>query len=266
MQNNRKLWNLGRPQGVLSDPRKRDAAREETMRHQTVVEPCGSANGAMMRVDDLLIVDDHPLMCEALTVTLRVAFGLREARCERNLAAAIERLKYGKLPDAILLDLNLPDAKGSEGMVTLGRVASGVPIAVISANEDPAMISAVMAAGAQGYISKSLSREAMCAALRRVWSGERVTPEGYEPGDILQHPARPDIEEIAHRFASLTNQQLRILRQICLGRANKEISYDLNISEATVKTHIAAIMGKVGARRRTQVVLLAKAIKLFDGE
>lgn len=234
------------------------------MRHQTVVEPCGSATGVMIKVDDLLIVDDHPLMCEALTITLRVAFGLRQTQCERNLAAAMQRLKYGKLPDAILLDLNLPDAKGTEGMVTLARVASGVPIAVISANEDASMISAVMAAGAQGYISKSLSREAMCAALRRVWSGEKVTPEGYDPDDAPQHPELPDLEEIAHRFASLTHQQSRIVRQICLGKANKEISYALNISEATVKTHIAAIMGKIGARRRTQVALHAKAIKLFD--
>lgn len=236
------------------------------MRHQIVVEPCGSASGGMMKVDDLLIIDDHPLMCEALTVTLRVAFGLRQTTCERNLAAAIQRLKYSKLPDAILLDLNLPDAKGSEGMVMLGRVAAGVPIAVISANEDPAMISAVMAAGAQGYISKSLGREAMCAALRRVWSGERVTPEGYDPGERPQRGARPGMEEVAQRFASLTPQQARTLRQICLGRANKEISYELNISEATVKTHIAAIMGKIGARRRTQVVLLAKSIKLFDSD
>ncbi len=234
------------------------------MRHQIVVEACGSAPGVMMKVDDLLIVDDHPLMCEALTVTLRVAFGLRQAQCERNLASAIQRLKYGKLPDAILLDLNLPDAKGSEGMVILSRVAAGIPIAVISANEDPAMISAVMAAGAQGYISKSLSREAMCAALRRVWSGEKVTPDSYDPDDAPHHAALPDMEEIAHRFTTLTHQQSRILRQICLGKANKEISYALNISEATVKTHIAAVMSKIGARRRTQVVLLAKAIKLFD--
>jgi DNA-binding NarL/FixJ family response regulator len=135
---------------------------------------------------------------------------------------------------------------------------------VISANEDPAMISAVMAAGAQGYISKSLSREAMCAALRRVWSGERVTPDSYDPEDAPQNAALPDMEEIAQRFTTLTHQQSRILRQICLGKANKEISYALNISEATVKTHIAAVMSKIGARRRTQIVLLAKAIKLFD--
>lgn len=236
------------------------------MRHQTLAEPMGSATQSMIKVDDLLIVDDHPLMCEALTMALRVAFGMRQARCERSLAAARQRLKYGKMPDAILLDLNLPDAKGSEGIVALGRLAPGVPIAVISANEDPDMIAAIMAAGAQGYISKSLGREAMCAALRRVWSGEKVTPEGYDPTDKAHRPSQPEMAQTAQRFASLTAQQVKTLRQICLGKANKEISYELNISEATVKTHITAIMGKIGARRRTQVVLLAKSIKLFDDE
>lgn len=219
-----------------------------------------------MKIDDLLIVDDHPLMCEALTIMLRVAFGIREARCERSLAAARQRLQYGKMPDAIILDLNLPDAKGSEGIITLTRLAPGIPIAVISANEAPDMIAAVMAAGAQGYISKSLSREAMCAALRRVWSGEKVTPQGYDLAEKSNAAAQPALAEIAQRFASLTSQQVKTLRQICKGRANKEISYELNISEATVKTHITALMGKIGARRRTQIVLLAKTVKLFDDE
>ncbi len=236
------------------------------MRHQSLAVPLGAAAEGVLRIDDLLIVDDHPLMCEALTMTLRVAFGIRQARCERSLAAARQRLKYGKMPDAIILDLNLPDSKGSEGIVTLNRLAPGIPIAVISANEAPDMIAAVMAAGAQGYISKSLGREAMCAALRRVWSGEKVTPEGYDPTEKAGGSSQPALAEIAQRFASLTAQQVRTLRQICKGRANKEISYELNIAEATVKTHITAIMGKIGARRRTQVVLLAKTIKLFDDE
>jgi DNA-binding NarL/FixJ family response regulator len=234
------------------------------MRHQIIVEPIGSATEGMIKVDDLLIVDDHPLMCEALTMALRVAFGMKQARCERSLAAACQRLKNGKMPDAILLDLNLPDAKGSEGLVALRRLAPGVPIAVISANEDPDMIAALMGAGACGYISKSLGREAMCAALRRVWSGEKVTPEGYDSTDRARRANLPEMADIARRFASLTAQQIKTLRQICIGKANKEISYELNISEATVKTHITAIMGKIGVRRRTQILILAKAIKLFD--
>lgn len=234
------------------------------MHHQSVTDIGGQAIGVMRRVDDLLIVDDHPLMCEALSMALKIAFGMKQARCERSLSAAQQRLRYGKMPDAILLDLNLPDSKGSEGIVSLCRLAPQIPITVISANDDPDMISAVMAAGAQGYISKSLGREAMCNALRRVWSGEIVLPDSYDPGQRHPGPAKPESAEVARRFASLTRQQMKTLRLICQGKANKEISYELNIAEATVKTHITAIMGKIGARRRTQIVLLAKSIKLFD--
>ncbi|MGB8812307.1 MAG: response regulator transcription factor [Paracoccaceae bacterium] len=239
------------------------------MKYQSVSDAVVSAQslqarGTAVQVDDLLIVDDHPLMCEALTMTLKIAFGMKQARCERSLAAAQQRLKYGKMPDAILLDLNLPDAKGSEGIVCLTRLAPQVPIAVISANEDPDMIAVIMAAGAQGYISKALGREAMCAALRRVWAGEKVTPEGYDPDQRTNGVSRPEMADTAQRFASLTMQQMKTLRLICKGKANKEISYELNIAEATVKTHITAIMGKIGARRRTQVVLLANSIKLFE--
>lgn len=234
------------------------------MKHHAVSEVSVQVGDAVTRVNDLLIVDDHPLMCEALTMTLKIAFGMKQARCERSLAAAQQRLKCGKMPDAILLDLNLPDAKGSEGIVCLTRLAPRVPIAVISANEDPDMIAVIMAAGARGYISKSLGREAMCAALRRVWAGEKITPESYDPDHRTPGNSQADMAETAQHFSSLTLQQMKTLRLICKGKANKEISYELNIAEATVKTHITAIMSKIGARRRTQVVLLANSIKLFE--
>jgi len=230
------------------------------MKYQSLA---GTAVAAQEGVDDLLIVDDHPLMCEALTMTLKFAFGMKQAQCVRTLAAARDRLKYGKMPHAILLDLNLPDAKGSEGIVCLSRCAPHVPITVISANDDPDMIATIMAAGAQGYISKSLGRDAMCAALRRVWAGEKVMPEGYDPDHRTSTATQSEMAVTAQRFASLTQQQMKTLRLICKGKANKEISYELNIAEATVKTHITAIMGKICARRRTQVVLLANSIKLF---
>lgn len=124
------------------------------------------------------------------------------------------------------------------------------------------MISTAMAAGAQGYISKSLSREALVDSLRRMWDGEHITPEGYCPEQVgVDDQSRA---ELARRFASLTPQQMKILRLICAGKANKEISYELSIAEATVKTHITAIMSKINARRRTQAVLLANSIRLFE--
>lgn len=214
------------------------------------------------RVREILIVDDHPLMCDALALTLKISFGLKHVRTARSLAAAQEQIRTQGAPDAVLLDMNLPDARGAEGLVTLRRQIPDVPITMISADLGNAMISAAMAAGARGFVSKSLGREALVESLRRMWDGEEITPESYRPehaGD--EGAARVDL---ARRFSSLTPQQMKILRLICQGKANKEISYDLSIAEATVKTHITAIMSKINARRRTQAVLLANSVGLFE--
>ncbi|TRW98740.1 response regulator transcription factor [Paracoccus sp. M683] len=214
------------------------------------------------QVREILIVDDHPLMCDALALTLKISFGLKHVHTARSLAAAVDQIKAQGAPDAVILDLNLPDARGAEGIVTLRRLLPDVPITMISADIDPAQVQAAMSAGAQGYISKSLGREALVDSLRRMWNGEHVTPEGYEPELAEEEElARADL---ARRFASLTPQQMKILRLICQGKANKEISYELSIAEATVKTHITAIMSKINARRRTQAVLLANSVKLFE--
>lgn len=216
--------------------------------------------GGQARVETLLIVDDHPLMCDALALTLKMAFGLRRTRTARSLAAAVESIRTDGPPDAIILDLNLPDAAGTEGLVTLTRLAPEVPITLISAELDPDMIGAALDAGARGFVAKSLSRDALTDAFSRMWAGEVVVPEDYDPGAR----AAPDGQaELMRRFATLTPQQMRILRLICMGKANKEISYELSIAEATVKTHITAIMSKINARRRTQAVLLANMAKLF---
>nr|WP_242690258.1 response regulator transcription factor [Paracoccus fontiphilus] len=214
------------------------------------------------QVREILIVDDHPLMCDALALTLKISFGLKNVRTARSLGAALDGIRAQGAPDAVILDLNLPDARGAEGIVTLRRQLPDVPITMISADMDGAMISAAMAAGAQGYISKSLGREALVDSLRRMWEGEHVTPEGYAPDQACAEDEAK--AELARRFATLTPQQMKILRLICQGKANKEISYDLSIAEATVKTHITAIMSKINARRRTQAVLLANTVRLFE--
>lgn len=215
---------------------------------------------AVPAVQSLLIVDDHPLMCDALALTLKMAFGLRKTRIARTLASAVESIRTDGAADAIVLDLNLPDSAGTEGLVTLLRMAPDVPITLISADPDPAVIGAALDAGAQGFVCKSLSREALIEAFSRMWAGEIVVPENYDP---TRRDAPDGQVELMRRFGTLTPQQMRILRLICHGKANKEISYELSIAEATVKTHITAILSKIDARRRTQAVLLAHLAHLF---
>ena len=189
-----------------------------TMTSQNAAPEPGSGSESMSaqprlsadRVKDILIVDDHPLMCDALALTLKISFGRKTVRTARSLAAAVEQIRTHGAPDAVILDLNLPDARGAEGIVTLRRQLPDVPITMISADLENAMISAAMAAGAQGYIAKSLGREALVDSLRRMWEGERVTPEGYEPeAGGTEDDARA---ELARRFATLTPQQMKILR------------------------------------------------------
>lgn len=212
-------------------------------------------------VQDVLIVDDHPLMCDALAVTLSHAFGLRRVRTASGLAAAVASIRNEGVPDAIVIDLNLPDVAGTEGVMSLRALAAQAEITVISSDFDPEVVATLLAAGARGYILKSLPRARMVRAFEGMWAGETVTPDGYDPEEL---GARAEEQaRLARDFATLTPQQMNILRLICQGRPNKIISYELSIAEATVKTHIAAIMSKINVSNRTQVALLANKARMF---
>lgn len=226
------------------------------------VKEAGSdvARGANSQsVRDVLIIDDHPLMCDALAVTLGHAFGLPRVRQAATLAAGRALIRQSP-PDAILLDLNLPDAAGIEGVLALRPICGSAPITVISADEEGGLISAVIAAGARGYLSKTMPRAQMVQTLERIWAGEVVWPRELD----LTGAAESEAARLAASFATLTPQQMNILRLICQGRPNKIISYELSIAEATVKTHIAAIMEKIHVSNRTQAALLANRARVFQ--
>ncbi len=210
-------------------------------------------------VADVMIVDDHPLMCDALSATLGHAFRLRKLRVAASIAAALQSIREEGVPDAVVLDLNLPDAEGVEGVLAIRRATGDAPLAVISADLEPAVVSAAIGAGASGYVGKLLPRAKMVDAFTRIWAGETVLPEGVE----IESPEAGEAAVLARGFASLTPQQMNILRLICQGRPNKIISYELSIAEATVKTHIAAIMTKINVRNRTQAALLASKARIF---
>ena len=211
-------------------------------------------------VQDILIVDDHPLMCAALSVTLSHAFGLRKVRTVGSLAAAQANIRAEGAPDAVVLDLNLPDVTGIEGVMALRGLVDDVPLTVLSSEFDPGLVTAALAVGVRGYILKNLARNRLVDAFEAMWSGQIVTPDAYEPG---MHGNEDEIAALTRDFSTLTPQQMNILRLICEGRPNKLISYELSIAEATVKTHIAAIMSKINVRNRTQAALLASKARVF---
>jgi DNA-binding NarL/FixJ family response regulator len=205
------------------------------------------------RVAHVMVVDDHPLFCEALAMTLTGALGVRSVTTATCLADALSKLRAGDAPEAVLLDLNLPDVAGLDGLLRLKAAAPGVPVLVVSSMQDSRIITSAMAAGAAGFIPKHSAREVFVDAFARIMAGDTFTPEGYMP----PQGARVAPPDSAARLAELTGQQTRILDLVCQGKLNKQIAYDLSIAETTVKAHVTAILRKLGAQSRTQAVLIA---------
>jgi DNA-binding NarL/FixJ family response regulator len=206
----------------------------------------------------LIIADDHPLFRGALREAVK---GL-SARIEIAEAGSFEEI--GKLlgrdsdVDLILLDLAMPGVRGFSGLMCLRAQHPSVPVVIVSANEDPAVIRHCMHFGAAGFIPKTLGVETMRDAVARVLAGEEWTP----PDVDLDHSADAQTNDLLTRLATLTPQQVRVLMMLSEGLLNKQIAYELTVSEATVKAHVSAILQKLGVESRTQAVIAAAKIEI----
>ena len=204
-----------------------------------------------------LVVDDHPLFCDALTLTLKSIDEFEDIHTAGTLEQSLDTVSHETEIDLILLDLNLPDVNGLDGLVRLRTAAPKAMILIVSSMADNRMISHALKAGADGFVPKHSQRAVFQNAFEAVKAGLSFVPDGYiDPQG--QDATREAPEEALARLASLTNQQARILNLICEGKLNKQIAYDLSIAETTVKAHVTAIMRKLGVHSRTQAVLIAQ--------
>ena len=206
----------------------------------------------------LLIADDHPLFREALRgVALRLLPDaiIREADSAGALHAMVDAE-----PDAdlLLLDLNMPGASGFSALVHLRATHPQLPIVMVSGREEPETMRRALDHGAMGFIPKSSDAATLAAALQRVLDGERWVPEAA----LNAAPIAADERAIAARVRELTPQQFRVLQMLGSGLLNKQIGYELGVSEATIKAHMSAILRKLGATNRTQAVLLAGKLQV----
>ncbi len=208
------------------------------------------------RVPLALIVDDHPLFCEALSMTLRAALDVERVETAASLAGGLERLARKPAPDVILLDLRLPDVNGLDGLIRLRKTAAGVPIIVVSSLSEDRVIASAIQAGASGFIPKHSQRAVFVQAFDQIWAGGVYVPEGFVPPG--EHDGAVDESDALERLAQLTQQQARILQLVCEGKLNKQIAFDLEIAETTVKAHLTAILRKLNVQSRTQAVLIAQ--------
>jgi DNA-binding NarL/FixJ family response regulator len=203
----------------------------------------------------IIIADDHPLFRGALRQALAIALPDARIRETGDLDGLIETLRADDAVDLVLLDLAMPGAQGFSGLIYLRAQHPSIPVAIVSASEDAANVRRAISFGAAGFIPKSADSGRIAEAVGAILRGETwVDP------DLADAGADDATDAIARRLASLTPQQVRVLMMLSEGLLNKQIAYELNVSEATVKAHVSAILQKLGVDSRTQAVITAAKV------
>lgn len=204
-----------------------------------------------------LIADDHPLFRDALAAALRPLIDNLEIVFADSLDTTLSALDKNDDIDLVLLDLYMPGSEDFYGVIRVVEDFPDTPVAVVSGSDAPNIVSRVMTFGAKGFIPKTTPSAETASAIKKILSGETWIPEHLQSNLI-----RIDRDEIdiASRMAELTPKQFQVLKHLQAGLLNKQIAFDLNITEATVKAHISAIFKKLDVNNRTQAVLVAEKL------
>jgi DNA-binding NarL/FixJ family response regulator len=204
----------------------------------------------------LIIADDHPLFRDALRLAVAsVVSGAKigEAGSFEDLTAMLEREAD---VDLVLLDLKMPGISGFSGLIYLRAQYPAIPVVVVSASDDVETIRRSLDFGASGFVPKRFGVEKLGEAILRVLDGDVWIP----PDIDLSAAADPQMTKLRDRLVTLTPQQVRVLMMLSEGLLNKQIAYELGVSEATIKAHVSAILQKLGVESRTQAVIAAAKI------
>jgi len=206
----------------------------------------------------LIIADDHPLFRGALREAVAGLFARVEIAEAGSFEEVAKLLDLDGEVDLVLLDLAMPGVRGFSGLVYLRAQHPSVPIVVVSANDDPTVIRRCIGLGASGFIPKTLHVEEMRLAIEGVLEGRVWIPPDVDMVTVTD----ADMDGLLVRLTSLTPQQVRVLMMLSDGLLNKQIAYELNVSEATVKAHVSAVLQKLGVESRTQAVIVAAKVEM----
>jgi DNA-binding NarL/FixJ family response regulator len=204
-----------------------------------------------MQTLTIIIADDHPLFRGALVQALQaMADELQIIECG-EFSAALQAAADNPDADLMLLDLAMPGVSGFSGLMTLRAQFSALPIVIVSATDDCTTVRRALELGASGFIAKSSGLDEIRAGVQTVLEGGVCAPQG----DSAQADDDPGLTEIFDRLKTLTPQQARVLTMLAEGLLNKQIAYELGVSEATIKAHVSAILLKLNVDSRTQAVI-----------
>jgi DNA-binding NarL/FixJ family response regulator len=199
----------------------------------------------------ILIADDHPLFRQALAMAAGAVRPDAKLIEVANLPDAVVKAAAADDLMLILLDLKMPGAEGYSGVAMLHAERPNVPILVVSSAAGQGAALNAVRFGAVGFLGKDADLSAIETAISDALAGKRIAA-----------PTDAEVDPVAAQIASLTPTQLKVLLGVMKGRLNKQIAFDLGVSEATVKAHMTAILKKLDVQNRTQAVLAAKALGL----
>ena len=199
----------------------------------------------------LLIADDHPLYRDALTTTLSSHFRNSELLQSEDLDSTLDCLSSSEI-DLLLLDLNMPGSEGFSGLARIRNDFPVVPVVVVSGSDKHSVIQQAAGLGASGFLSKTARPDEILQCIECVLAGDQWFSE-----EALLAESE---SALAEKLSQLTPQQLKIFQMIAQGMLNKQIAYDLDITEPTVKSHVTAILRKLELRDRKQLIREAQAL------
>ncbi|PZQ12919.1 MAG: DNA-binding response regulator [Ancylobacter novellus] len=205
-----------------------------------------------------VIVDDHPLFREAMLSAVTAAFPDAVVDEADALTSAFELLAASVPADLILLDLSMKGVTGFDGLIEMRARFPRTPVLVVSGMDEPEIVREAIRCGAAGFVPKASGKTLLAEAMIEVLNGGVFLPKGHRrppPGGERSGAA------MLERLRSLTPAQMRVLSLVKRGKLNKQIAYELNVGESTVKAHISEIMRKLGVSSRTQAVIETSALE-----
>jgi len=201
-----------------------------------------------------LIVEDHPLFREALEGALQMVEPAAEILQAVSIDDALEQVAATPELDLILLDLSMPGTTGLSGIIRIRKTFPRIPVVIVSGHQDQQIISGALSLGVSGYILKSSSKQTLAQSIGEVLRGSVCVPAAYR-GLVRPQRASGPAEDLLKRLHGLTPQQLRVLDMLQRGLQNKQIAYELKISETTVKVHVSDILLKLNVLSRTKAIV-----------
>ncbi len=209
----------------------------------------------------VLIADDHALFRDGLSLNLERLDSTVVIFQAGSYSQALKILEEEKNLDLVIIDLDMPDMLWEEGLAELRQKSNGARYVIISASEDNRDIRKSLEQGISGYIPKRSDTKVLNAALKLILDGGT-----YFPPSVLESRTSASKDSLPverPKSKVLTNRQFEVLSLIAQGMSNKQIAYELGVSEATVKLHINAMLRSLGVNNRTQAVITAQKMGLI---